>query len=189
VNHNHSDHFDARLVGTTLAASPDAILATTQATANDLKSHFAGFAQVKDRVQVLAPQGGERLQATLNGIDIEIVYLSHGTTPENLGFIIHIGGKKLLHTGDTFPRYIATYDFSKDNLNVALVPYGFFTEPDQEEGDGAQHAALEAIRAKWFIPMHYAPTTPDMEEILQRVAEVCPNSILFHAAMETHVVE
>jgi len=188
VTHNHNDHFDATLVGMTLAASPDAILATTQATADDLQARFAGFDKVKDRVQVFGPKEGERLQATLNGINLEIVYLSHGGTPENLGFIIHIGGQKVLHTGDTYPAYIATYDFSKDNLDVALVPYDFFIEPDSHWA-GGQQAALEGIRARWFIPMHYAPTTPDKEDILQRVAEVCPNSILFRESMETYVVE
>lgn len=188
VTHNHTDHFDANLVGTTLAASPHAILATTQATVDDLKSRFAGFDKVKDRVQVFGPKEGERLQATLNGIDLEIVSLSHGGTPENLGFIIHIGGKKVLHTGDTYPRYIAAYDFPQDNLDVALVPYDFFIESGSDWA-GGQQAALEGIRARWFIPMHYAPTTPDKEEMLQRVAEVCPNSILFRESMETRVVE
>ena len=188
VTHNHSDHFDANLVGATLAASPHAILAATQATVNDLEARFAGFDKVKDRVQVFGPKEGERLQATLNGIDLEIVSLSHGGTTENLGFIIHIGGKKVLHTGDTYPRYIATYDFSKDNLDVALVPYDFFIEPDSDWA-GGQQAALAGIRARWFIPMHYAPTTSDKDEILRRVAEVCPNSILFREAMETRVVD
>ena len=188
VTHNHSDHFDATLVGTTLAANPGAILATTQATANDLQSRFTGFDQVKDRVQVLAPKEGERLQATLNGIDLEIVYLSHGGPTENLGFVIHIGGKKVLHTGDTYPRYIATYDFRQDNLDVALLPYDFFLGRDPDWAGGLQ-AALEGIQATWFIPMHYAPTNPDKEEILQQVAAVCPNSILFHTGMETRAVE
>jgi L-ascorbate metabolism protein UlaG (beta-lactamase superfamily) len=188
VTHNHSDHFDADLVGTTLVASPGAILATTQATADDLQARFTGFDRLKDRVQVFSPKEGERLQATLNGIDLEIVSLSHGGTPENLGFMMHIGGKKVLHSGDTYPRYIATYDFPKDNLDVALVPYDFFLERDSDWAGGLQ-AALEGIRARWFIPMHYAPTTPDKEVILQRVADVCPNSILFHAAMETRVVQ
>jgi L-ascorbate metabolism protein UlaG (beta-lactamase superfamily) len=189
VTHNHSDHFDAALVGATLAASPQAILATTQATANDLEARFSGFDKIKDRVQVFAPQEGERVSATLNGIDLEIVYLSHGGAPQNLGFIIHIGGRKVLHTGDTFPPYVATYEFWKDDLDVALLPWAFFTEPDPAYWTGGLVAALEGIRARWFVPMHYAPTTTDKEKILGRVAEVCPNSILFRETMETRVVE
>ena len=188
VTHNHSDHFDANLVGTTLAANPGAILATTQATANELKARFTGYDKVQDRVQVFDPQEGERLEATLNGMELEIVYLSHGGPTQNLGFIMHIGGKKVLHTGDTYPRYIATYDFVQDNLDVALLPYDFFLERDPDWAGGLQ-AALEGIRARWFIPMHYAPTNPDKERILQRVADVCPNGILFDTAMETRVVE
>ncbi len=187
VTHNHADHFDPDLIGPQLLLNADALLATTQEVADALEAAFPDYAQVRDRVRVFGPAEGERVSATLNGIEMEALYLSHDYPVFNLGFIIRLGGKTLLHTGDTFPPHLRTYDFPQDNLDFAFVPYFYF-------GDGPYMVdgvpvVLDLLQAKHLIPMHHSARTANLDAVLDQIAERCPNCVIFREAMETHIAE
>jgi len=187
VTHNHSDHFDADLVGPQLLLNPKAVLATTQEVADALKAGFADYSKVQDRITVFGPKEGERVKATLNGIEIEAVYLSHDYPVFNLGFILRFGGKKLLHTGDTFPPHLPAYEFPKDNLDIAFIPY--FWLVDNEYESNGRCPALDSIRAKRYIPMHHSARTPYLTSVFQEIAAKYPDCIRLRDAMETYVAE
>jgi L-ascorbate metabolism protein UlaG (beta-lactamase superfamily) len=187
ITHNHADHFDAKLVGPQLLLNPNAVLATTQEVADALKAGFADYGEVQDRVTVFSPKEGERVKATLNGIEIEAVYLSHDDAVFNLGFIIRFGGKKLLHTGDTYPPHLLTYDFPNDNLDIAFIPY--FWLVDTEYLVDGRCLALDSIQAKQYIPMHYSENTAYLGAVFDQIAGRCPNCVIFREGMETYVTE
>ena len=187
VSHNHADHFDPDLIGPQLLLSPNALLATTQEVADALEAGFPDYAQVQDRVRVFGPAEGERVSVTLNGIEMEVLYLSHDYSVFNLGFILRFGDKTLLHTGDTFPPHLLTYDFPQDNLDFAFVPYFYFGDgPYMEDG---VPVVLDMLQAKHLIPMHHSARTANLDAVLDQIGERCPNCVLFRKAMETLVVE
>jgi L-ascorbate metabolism protein UlaG (beta-lactamase superfamily) len=187
TTHAHSDHFEPHLVGTLLEQHPDAILVSTDEVAGELDARLSNYAELKDRVQAFTPEEGERVQVSAGGVDLEVLNLPHDWPVTNLGFIINIGGKRLLHTGDTFPPHLRSYSFPEDNLDVAFVPYFFLTEQQYlEEG---KSVIVGAIQAEQLVPMHHSPSQPGLEEEFEAIATNHPQAILFYEAMQTHVIE
>ena len=187
VTHNHSDHFDPDLVGAQLLANPTAALATTGQVANALKTNFPDYGKVQDRVKVFAPAEGARVSATLNGIEIEALFLSHDNPVFNLGFIIRFGGRKLLHTGDTQTPSLPIFDFPKDNLDIAFVPYFWLASSDYVTN--GRRLSLDAIQARQYVPMHHSARTAYLASLFEQIAANVPNSIRLRDAMETYLVE
>ncbi len=77
------------------------------------------------------PPWKERAALKVAGIDFEILGLRHGTgrhaTIQNLGHIIKLGGKKLLHVGDadTSVENFASFNLDKEGIDIALLPDWF----------------------------------------------------------------
>jgi L-ascorbate metabolism protein UlaG (beta-lactamase superfamily) len=189
ATHAHSDHFDPQLVGAHLEQNPNAVFASTEQAVNNLRSLFSDLEDVQGRTRIFGPEEGERIQATLNGIGLEVLNIPHGVPVTNLGFVISIGGRKLLHTGDMIDvSDLESYELSKENIDIALVPYFFLIE-DEFLTEGGQSIVLEAIQAEQIVPIHYSPTEWNVESILEELAARLPESILFHEAMETWVLE
>lgn len=66
------------------------------------------------------------------------------------GFVIELGGKKIYHAGDT--GLAAEMQFLKEEeLDLALLPIGDFYTMGPEDA----LRAVELIRPKWVVPMHY----------------------------------
>ena len=65
------------------------------------------------------------------GIDFEILGLRHGTgrhaTIQNLGHIIKLGGKKLLHVGDadTSIENFEKFNLDEEGIDIAFLPDWF----------------------------------------------------------------
>lgn len=187
TTHIHSDHFDADMVGAHMERCPDALFVSTQAAVDRLRAAFPGVAE--ERLHAFEPDEGQRLQTRLRGVDLEILNLPHGVPVTNLAFVIHIGGKKLLHTGDLVdPADVAAYGLAAEDIDVALVPYFFLVQEDLLTEDGRSEL-LEAIRAKHVVPMHLSLMEYGREGMVDELAAVCPGCILFREGLETHLIE
>ena len=184
ITHNHYDHFHAGTLGHALEANPQAVVATTEQTVNDMRRSYAGYEQVKERLQGFSPAKGERMQVTLNGIGLEVLNLPHGVTPENLGFVIHLAGKKLLHTGDVInPGLPAVYNLAADGLDLAFVPLFYLTDLQYLKDDG-RGTIVDIVGAEWIVAMHCAPEELTMGETYEVLRERYPKSMLFRTRME-----
>jgi hypothetical protein len=74
ATHDHADHFNAEMVGQHMQNNPNAVfISTTQAA-----SQLADFS---DRVIAVDPIAGSTVNAKANGIQVESIYLGHGTPP------------------------------------------------------------------------------------------------------------
>lgn len=187
TTHNHSDHFHPQLVGPHLEQSPDTVFVSTEQAVAQLQKAFPALRS--DRLRAFEPKEGERLQATVKGVDLEMLNLPHGVPLTNLAFVIHIGGRKLLHTGDFVDvTDIEAYGLAGEGIDVAFVPHFYLIEEQYLSEDG-QSPMLEAIQAQHIVPMHLATTTYGREHILQELATRYPEAILFSQALETHIVE
>lgn len=185
ATHSHRDHFDPTMVGTHLQYNQEAVFASTQRAVDQLQSEFPVFFG-SERVRAFDPGRGERVRATLNGIDVEVVSLPHDCPVVNIGFLIDIGGRRLLHTGDTFPHHIESYDFPSDDIDIAFVPYFPLLEAEfLVDGESLLPGLIQARR---LAPMHYSPSQGGLESTLAELAARYPDSILFHRRMETVVV-
>lgn len=188
ITHNHYDHFHAGTLGKALEASPAAVVATTAQTVADMERSYAGFAGVKERIKGFDPARGERMQVTLNGIGLEVLNLPHGATPDNVGFIIHLAGKKLLHTGDVInPGLPAVYNLTADGLDLAFVPLFYLTDSQYLKEDG-RGTIVDVVGAEWIVPMHCDPEEYALGNTYEVLKQRYPKSMLFRTRMEPQVL-
>jgi len=110
-----------------------------------------GFAAVADRVTALSPREGERETFVHAGIRVTALNLHHGLDRrplvEHLGFVIKLGGMKLLHLGDTEVSHdeLSVYALGEEGIDVAFVPYWRLLDGPSD---------VEEIRPRHVVAMH-----------------------------------
>lgn len=185
TTHVHADHHDALVAGSHLVNNPNAIFVSTEEVVESLESSFPEFDAIQDRVRAVQPEMGERIQLTLNGIDIEVLNFPHGpdVPVRNNAYLFTIGGLKMLHTGDLVMTFeeIQEYALFNNEIDVAFVPYFLLTYGGEDE-----RIVLEGIKAKRVIPMHIRPNSG--RRLLEQIEADYPEAIVFYEKMQTIVV-
>lgn len=157
VSHMHGDHFHPESVGLYLKNAPAARLVTSQQVVDQVAEKFAGFAEVKERVTPVVYTLKSRQPMRVAGVDLEILGVGHGTgrhaSIQNLGHVITLGGKKLLHIGDAeiSDEIFDAFDLEKQGIDVALLPYWFLTTAS------GQAVVERHIKPKHIIAVHVGP--------------------------------
>ena len=136
VTHRHGDHFHPAQMAAHLRANRGATLVTSQQVIDSLQAG-ANFSPSHDG-QVLSRtmRPGARRRETVNGISVEILGIPHGGERhrhvEHLGFIVDIGGRRVLHVGDTHisAETYAPFRLDTARIDVALVPAWAITDPE-----------------------------------------------------------
>jgi len=118
----------------------------------------------------------------VSGIDFEILGLRHGTgrhaTIQNLGHIIKLGGKKLLHVGDadTSIENFANFNLDKEGIDIAFLPDWFLL---YSEG---QTLIRDHIKPKQLIAVHVSPS--NAERVATQVRQTFPGAVAFTTMLE-----
>lgn len=185
TTHVHSDHFDPLMVGAHMENNPQAIFVSTDETVSALRELFPNFDEIQDRVRAFEPEEGEKVQATLNGIGLEIVNLHHGRDADvtNLGFLFNIGGKRLLHMGDSLATLsdLQVYQLPEEDIDIVFVAYFYLTDTRY---DGI---IREGVQANQIVPMHFSGPLEDWESILNTIGADFPEAIVFRREMQTRI--
>ncbi len=196
ATHVHDDHFSPEPVRLHLQANPHAIfLSTPQAVDKLSRSGGSGFPP--GRVLAVHPAEGEGETRELNGVQIEILNLHHGRDRkppvQNLGFIIHLGGRRILHVGDTEASAdeISELHLEQDPVDVALLP-GWFLTPTaswrrvvrvaiRPKAIGAMHLAEEGAPAGYF------GRDRTLQNRVESIQREFPAAVVFFREMQSHV--
>jgi L-ascorbate metabolism protein UlaG (beta-lactamase superfamily) len=134
VTHWHGDHFGAAPVAAHLQANPRATLVTSAQVIDSLRRYAPARDIPASRTQARAVGSGERRREVVNGVPVEILGVTHGSgrneSVEHRGYIVEIGGRRVLHLGDT---QFTEAEFSRLRLDtaridVALLPAWALTE-------------------------------------------------------------
>jgi len=183
VTHNHDDHFYPEQIRRYLQNNPNTVFVSTEEAARQV----TGFGE---RVIPIQLEEGGKMQLKVNGIGIEALYISHGIPSSgpgilNLGYVVTVGGTKLLHTGDLDPvtvstAYLQDYGLPDEHLDIAFVPHFLLINPS------AHPLVLQGIQARYILPMHYAYTTPSVN--YEQMAKYFPEAVVFHQEMESWVM-
>lgn len=135
ATHTHRDHFDPQAVARHLVANARATFVSTDeamaelrdAAGEDARSFAARLHPV-----VLAP--GERRRITSAGsATIWALGLPHGPqSPANVGFVVDIGGRRVLHVGDSDAGLDAftALRLTELGIDVALLTMGYLVKPE-----------------------------------------------------------
>ena len=181
ATHFHPDHFNAVSVAKYLQAEPKARFISTHQAVNKV---LAIDSDLKPRLEGFWPGQGEKAARTVAGIEVEILRLHHGKTrrPEvqNLGFVVQMGGLRLLHVGDTevIPGDVEAYDLDQAGIQVALLPTWFYVAPKHRQVNdllGKTHRVVMHMGAK-SAPARYFYPADTQEGLVQALAESHPKA-------------
>lgn len=123
VTHNHGDHFSPSVVTSFMSNNgPAVLLAPPQ---------VRGGLSLGSRAIAVAPSRGSSETVDAGGVRVDVLHLRHfdqfGTnfgTVENYAYVVHIGGKKVLHVGDVAytASNFAPFDLPGEDIDVAILP-------------------------------------------------------------------
>ncbi len=181
VSHLHLDHFHPESVGLHLKHNPKATLVSSQQVVDEVEKKSKDYQAIKARVMSATPPVRERVAMKVSGIDFEVLGLSHGTGRfqwiQNLGHIVKLGGKKLLHVGDadTAVENFEKFNLDEEGIDIAFVPFWFL------QGDG-QRVISEHIKPKRIIAVHISPA--NAESVAKEIKQGFPDVVAFTTMLE-----
>jgi L-ascorbate metabolism protein UlaG (beta-lactamase superfamily) len=182
TSHYHQDHFQAGPAGAFLRQHPGVPLVSSPQVVDSLIDGNVAPDVPMERLISVLPAEGEVISREENGVRIDFLRLSHGSkryrTIQNLAHIIHLGGMKILHTGDVemVAAHFTPYDFPGRKIDVAIVPYWYFlVEPGRK-------IVRDQIGAAHVVADHIPPT--DLEKVTAQLAERAPDVVIFKKPME-----
>jgi L-ascorbate metabolism protein UlaG (beta-lactamase superfamily) len=185
ATHSHTDHFSATLVGGHLQNNPEAAFVSSQDAVSRLNR--AGY-DFSERVVGVDLGPGESTRLSINGIELECLYLTHGDDSIlNIAFVITIDDYTFFHSGDISidPEMgdavsladLQGYGLPQKDIDLAmLTSFIFLLEEDRP-------LIEEGIQARFVSPMHYPYQYPP-----QGIEEDYPNAVVFRDLLESWVV-
>lgn len=190
ATHFHADHFDAGAVAAHLEASPGALFVSTPQAVEKMRAG-SGWPGIRDRVRETFPPVGDRFMVTHGGATVTAVNLHHGRGRpiQNLGFIIEVGGRRLLHMGDTQASRedLAPHRLEDSGIDICLIPYWYLTDGSLRE------AAMREVRPRTVVPIHipaadapasYFGEPGALEGLLAAIDEAHPGAVIFREPLE-----
>lgn len=182
VSHLHLDHFHPEAVGLHLQYNPKATLVSSQQVVDEVEKNFKDYETVRARVTGATPTLKERVAMKVAGIDFEVLGLGHGSERfrwiQNLGHIIKLGGKKLLHIGDAdmSPEIFSAFNLDEEGIDIAFLPSWFLTEKD------GQALVREHIKPKHIIAVHISPV--EAKKVVGQIKAAFPDAVAFTTMLE-----
>jgi L-ascorbate metabolism protein UlaG (beta-lactamase superfamily) len=182
VSHRHLDHFHPESVGLHLKHNPKTMLVSSQQVVDEVEKNFKDYEAVKARVTGATPPLKEKVAMKVAGVEFEVLGLGHGSgrhgSIQNLGHVIKLGGKKLLHVGDadTSAEIFEQFKLDEEGIDIAFLPYWFLL------GDAGQTVIREHIKPKHIIAVHISPS--EAEKVAGQVKRVFPDAAAFTTMLE-----
>ncbi len=183
TTHIHRDHYEAKITGDFLSAHEESKFISSAQVRDDLEEKYISYADIKPRV-IAHNRDTYTTREVINGITVHSFFINHSggfraANIENMGFIVELGGKKILHLGDSdmdVERFRAV-NLSQYNVDVALIPYWYMVD---EKG---QEIIRNHIKPGNLIGVHYpkvgSPTA------LEEINSSFPKAIVFKTALES----
>ncbi len=182
VSHRHLDHFHPESIGLHLQHNPKALLVSSQQVVEEVEKNFKDYQAIKARVTGATPPWKEKVAMKVAGIDFEILSLRHGTgrhaSIQNLGHIIKLGGKKILHIGDadTAVENFEKFNLAQEGIDIAFIPFWFLL------GTEGQTIVREHIKPKQIIAVHISPD--ESEQVTGQIKQAFPGAVAFTKMLE-----
>lgn len=180
VTHKHADHFSAASVARFLEHNTGARFVSSPQVADELKAE-ASYESIADRVVPLAPAGTDTATTEVEGIKVHALLLSHGSGKMeaivNLGFVVEIAGKRLLHVGDAEVNEKTKAMLAQHAVGVdtACLPYWWLLD---EEG---RKFVDKILKPKGIAALHIPPA--EVEEIAHKIHVHMPEVVVFSEPM------
>jgi L-ascorbate metabolism protein UlaG (beta-lactamase superfamily) len=182
VTHMHLDHFHPESVGLHLKNNSKSMIVSSAQVVGEIGKGFAESEKIKGQMREVTPEWGKRIDLEVNGIKLSLLGLRHVNAQhrsvQNIGYLVEIGGKKVLHVGDAelTVENFAPFGLEKEKIDVAILPQWFF-----EQGGGCE-MVKKLIGAKTLISTHISADYGD--EAKTRNKRTCAGSDAFTTVLE-----
>jgi L-ascorbate metabolism protein UlaG (beta-lactamase superfamily) len=189
ITHDHADHFEPDLVGEHLLNDTQAVVVTTDVTAEYLASWFEDADQFEERVTGLHLEAGQTQTIEAAGIELEIYYLSHGNpTMPNFGFLFTLEGMTFFHTGDIVVDDIPLEEVQEFGLHERGIDIGFMPHFYlwQDEYEGYIESAFAPV---FIIPIHVDLTGALTPRVVMEMVTEADNMFFFEREMSWWVID
>jgi L-ascorbate metabolism protein UlaG (beta-lactamase superfamily) len=181
VTHRHGDHFHPAPVTTHLSANRPATLVTSRQVIDSLRVHAPARALPAERLMSRTMRPGTRRREVISGIPIELLGLPHGGHPrvEHLGFIVELGGRRVLHVGDAelSEETLAPLRLDTARIDVALLPSWAII------GRKERRAIERWIRPRQVVAFHVGER--DGAKTARAVRSAMPGAVTLVRSLET----
>jgi L-ascorbate metabolism protein UlaG (beta-lactamase superfamily) len=178
VTHRHGDHFHPAPVTAHLQANPRATLLASQQVLDSLRGRVPAGSALASRVLARTTAPNVRRREVVNGVPVEVLGLVHHDL-EHLGYIVDIGGRRVLHVGDTDDGSASFPAFRLDTarIDVALLPYWM-----------VMSAEGRRMVDRWIRPKHVVAFHVGVSEgarAARDVARAFPEAVVFSRSLES----
>jgi L-ascorbate metabolism protein UlaG (beta-lactamase superfamily) len=182
ATHDHGDHFDAAIVGRYLESHPATRLVAATTAAAGVLARYPGL---QGRAAGYWPAYGTEERTVANGIEIDILFLPHGTRDyPNVGFVFGLGGYRLFHTGDTGGSTTAeTLQILLDNqvpargIDIAFPAFFYAAQTPPT-------IVQQGIPARLLVPMHFWCTDASLEAAIPVIEAQLPGAMVFRQPLQ-----
>ncbi len=182
VSHRHGDHLQPGAAALFLEAHPETLLVTSPQVLAMIEKAGPLSAAAKGRTREILPVEGKSETLSMDGLQVEVLNLRHGgerhREVQNLGHILHLAGKTLLHVGDveTSHEVFAPYRLAERQIDISLVPYWFFLSPEGRE------IVNRHLRGKITVAVHIPPR--ELAEVQAHLRQEEPEVVVFERRMQ-----
>jgi L-ascorbate metabolism protein UlaG (beta-lactamase superfamily) len=183
VTHRHGDHFHPAPVIAHLRANSRATLLTSSQVIDSLRSRIPPDAGLERRILARTVGPGARRREAIEGIAVQLLGLPHGGRRhrgvEHLGYIVELGGRRVLHVGDTdaSEAVFAPFRLDTSRIDVALLPAWMVTS---REG---RRVIERWIRPRQVVAIHVGDD--DQHEVARAVESAIPGALTFVRSLDT----
>jgi L-ascorbate metabolism protein UlaG (beta-lactamase superfamily) len=190
ATHLHDDHFNPLATCRYLNANPLAEFITTRQAAERIAKSCSDFGKFNSRVKIGLNDDGSAGSTSLDSLEIESIRLHHGATSQvdNVGYRITIGGRTVVHLGDTqvSPDEMRAAGMADKPVDIAFVPYWYMIDDDWLP------AVTEVIAPRLIVVMHLPPegsrhltTYGGWEPLVGTIKHRFKNAVVFSQPFET----
>lgn len=178
VSHIHADHFGASVCASQLSQNPQTQLVGSTQIRDSLQKNRL-YPKIKNQVYVATK--AEKI--TLNQIPLTILPIAHTWASrhswvKNMGYIVELHGKKILHVGDAdvSEGMLKELALHQQKIDIAILPL-WFTNSIK-----AQRLVRKYINPEHVIITHIP--VGNEEQAVQQVNRRFPTAIIFKGSGE-----
>jgi L-ascorbate metabolism protein UlaG (beta-lactamase superfamily) len=188
VSHPHPDHFQPLAAKRFLLGNPNSALISSPQVIEALRPGEKGekesFRRVRNQLREFPLKKGESKVLKHQEMSVEMMLLAHGGEQnrgivQNYAHLVTMAGFKVLHIGDADmdPALFEPYRFADKQIDVALIPYWFFTN------EVGVRIVDDLIHARAVIACHIPAL--EKELFIERMKIENPHVTIFAHPMET----
>lgn len=175
VSHIHLDHFHPESVGLHLKNDPQSLLVTSEQAAGEVAKNFSDYEKIKGQIRPFKHEWKKSFEVNENGIKVRLLALRHSgeraRSIENLGHLIEIGGRKLLHIGDAdmTDENFSAFALDKEKIDVAFIPYWYLIS------ENGRRLIARQFAPKQIVAVHIPPA--EAESITEQIKGFYPDAV------------